>query len=275
MKKRWLCTLLALLLTVSAFAGCSGGADASSSSNAGGQETSRDADDPYAEHLSFEIFSIDGAEEMLDYPLVAEACEKFNIDFTVQLVAWDNWDDVTRTLAATDSFPEVIAWYNLNYAEYVEWAQEGIFKALPSDLSAYPNLEALTEKYTIFEKLLVDGNLYAFPKIKNNNPYNEYDSYMFAYRRDWANAMGLDYAPVQDLTWDEFKDYLRKVKAEDPGQLGEKLIPFDFENGGNSWCGFARKWNPYISGYEMVDGQYVWGAPDPTTMEASGEIKSL
>ena len=151
MKKRWLCTLLALLLTVSAFAGCSGGADASSSSNAGGQETSRDADDPYAEHLSFEIFSIDGAEEMLDYPLVAEACEKFNIDFTVQLVAWDNWDDVTRTLAATDSFPEVIAWYNLNYAEYVEWAQEGIFKALPSDLSAYPNLEALTEKYTIFE----------------------------------------------------------------------------------------------------------------------------
>ncbi len=42
---------------------------------------------------------------MLDYPLVAEACEKFNIDFTVQLVAWDNWDDVTRTLAATDSFP--------------------------------------------------------------------------------------------------------------------------------------------------------------------------
>ncbi len=275
MKKRWLCTLLALLLTVSAFAGCSGGADASSSSNAGGQETSRDADDPYAEHLSFEIFSIDGAEEMLDYPLVAEACEKFNIDFTVQLVAWDNWDDVTRTLAATDSFPEVIAWYNLNYAEYVEWAQEGIFKALPSDLSAYPNLEALTEKYTIFEKLLVDGNLYAFPKIKNNNPYNEYDSYMFAYRRDWANAMGLDYAPVQDLTWDEFKDYLRKVKAEDPGQLGEKLIPFDFENGGNSWCGFARKWNPYISGYEMVDGQYVWGAPDPTSMDAILEIKSL
>ena len=113
--------------------------------------------------------------------------------------------------------------------------RRAFFKALPSDLSAYPNLEALTEKYTIFEKLLVDGNLYAFPKIKNNNPYNEYDSYMFAYRRDWANAMGLDYAPVQDLTWDEFKDYLRKVKAEDPGQLGEKLIPFDFENGGNSW----------------------------------------
>ncbi len=104
----------------------------------------------------------------------------------------------------------------------------GHFKALPSDLSAYPNLEALTEKYTIFEKLLVDGNLYAFPKIKNNNPYNEYDSYMFAYRRDWANAMGLDYAPVQDLTWDEFKDYLRKVKDGGPRPARRKADPLRF-----------------------------------------------
>lgn len=283
MKKNLFCALLAAVMAASCLAGCSGeesSSTASSSSSAStaesSQDTSSDAEaDPYAEHLSFEVFSIDGSEEMLEYPLVAEACEKFNMDFTVQLVAWDNWDDVTRTLAATDSFPEVIAWYNLNYAEYVEWAQEGVFKAIPSDLSAYPNLEELTEKYTIFDKLLVDGELYAFPKIKNNNPYNEYDSYMFAYRRDWANAMGLNYEPVQDLTWDEFKEYLYMVKEQDPGQLGDRLVPFDFENGGNSWCGFARKWNPYISGYKMVDGQYEWGAPDPSSLEAINEIKEL
>ena len=161
MKKSLFCALLAAVMAASCLSGCSGGGEessstASSSSSAStaesSQDTSSDAEaDPYAEHLSFEVFSIDGSEEMLEYPLVAEACEKFNMDFTVQLVAWDNWDDVTRTLAATDSFPEVIAWYNLNYAEYVEWAQEGVFKAIPSDLSAYPNLEELTEKYTIFD----------------------------------------------------------------------------------------------------------------------------
>lgn len=283
MKKRMLCALLTVIMAASCLAGCG---DAGKSSGTGSSQTASSGEssqapessaesDPYAEHLSFEIFTIDGSEEMLKYPLVAEACEKFNMDFSIQLVAWDNWDDVTRTLAATDSFPEVIAWYNLNYAEYVEWAQEGVFKAIPNDLSAYPNLEALTEKYTIFDKLMVDGDLYAFPKIKNNNPYNEYDSYMFAYRRDWANAMGLNYAPVQDITWDEFKDYLRKVKTEDPGKLGDKLVPFDLEHGGNSWCGLARKWNPYIAGYKMVDGQYTWGAPDSTSMDAILEIKEL
>ena len=283
MKKNLFCTLLAAMMVATCMSGCGNTASDSQSSQEGASastdsastESGESEENPYAEHLSFEVFTIDGSEDMMEYPLVAEACEKFNFDFEIQLVAWDNWDDVTRTLAATDSFPEVIAWYNLNYSEYVEWAQEGVFKAIPNDLSAYPNLEALTEKYTIFDKLKVDGNLYAFPKIKNNNPYNEYDSYMFAYRRDWAKAMGLDYEPVQDLTWDEFKEYLQKVKTEDPGNLGDKLIPFDFENGANSWCGFARKWNPYISGYKMVDGQYVWGAPDPTSLDAIYEIKEL
>ncbi len=284
--KKWLCALLAVIVAVSCLAGCNGDTSkdnstskndtsskeiSSAASTAQGEDNTPD----YSEHLKFEIFSIDGSEEMMNYPLVAEACEKFNFEFDIQIVAWDNWDEVTRTLAATDSFPEVIAWYNLNYPEYVEWAQEGVFKALPKDMSAYPNLQALTEKYTIFDKLIVDGELYAFPKIKNNNPYNEYDSYMFAYRRDWANAMGLDYAPVQDITWDEFKEFLQKVKTEDPGKLGDKLVPFDFENGGNSWCGFARKWNPEISGYKLVDGKYIWGAPDPTSLEAINEIKEL
>ncbi len=284
MKKQLFSALLAAILAASCLAGCSGegqesstaSSSAQSSGAAGESQAAETGGEPdYSEHLSFEVFSIDGSEDMMDYPLVAEACEKFNMEFTIQLVAWDNWGDVTRTLAATDSFPEVVAWYDLNYPEYVEWAQEGVFKALPDDLSAYPNLQALTEKYTIFEKLKVDGKLYAFPKIKNNNPYNEYDSYMFAYRRDWAEAMGLDYAPVQDLTWDEFREFLQKVKDEDPGQLGDRLVPFDLENGANSWCGMARKWNPYISGYELVDGKYVWGAPDETSMDAILEFKDM
>lgn len=282
MGRKILGLLLSICMSAALLTGCgstgsteTGGntAGAAGTENTGAQEA--EDTDPYAEHLSFEVFTIDGSEDMMDLPLVKEACEKFNIDFSIQIVAWDNWDDVTNTLAATDSFPEVIAWYNLNYAQYVEWAQEGVLKALPEDMSAYPNLEALMEKYTIFEKLKVDGNLYAFPKIKNNNPYNEYDSYMFAYRRDWAEAMGLDYAPVQDLTWDEFIDYLELLKEKDPGNLGDKLIPFDLEHGGNSWAGFARMWNPYISSYEMVDGQYQWGALDESSLEGIYEIKEM
>lgn len=285
MLKKTISLILILSLMAAMFVGCGGKEDSVAQNNGSdvakktdadaGKQAGTEEDDPYAEHLMFEIFTIDGSEDMMNYPLVKEACEKFNFDFTIQLVAWDNWDDVTRTLAATDSFPEVIAWYNLSYTEYVEWAREGVFKAFPSDMSAYPNLNELMEKYSIFDKVLVDGELYAFPKIKNNNPFNEYESYMFAYRRDWARQMGLDYAPVQDMTWDEFIEYLELVKAKDPGQLGDKLIPFDLEHGGNSWCGLAKKWNPEIAGYKLEDGKYVWGAPDASSMDAILEIKNM
>ena len=285
MLKKTISLILILSLMAAMFVGCGGKEDSVAQNNGSdvakktdadaGKQAGTEEDDPYAEHLTFEIFTIDGSEDMMNYPLVKEACEKFNFDFTIQLVAWDNWDDVTRTLAATDSFPEVIAWYNLSYTEYVEWAREGVFKAFPSDMSAYPNLNELMEKYSIFDKVLVDGELYAFPKIKNNNPFNEYESYMFAYRRDWARQMGLDYAPVQDMTWDEFIEYLELVKAKDPGQLGDKLIPFDLEHGGNSWCGLAKKWNPEIAGYKLEDGKYVWGAPDASSMDAILEIKNM
>lgn len=77
-------------------------------------------ENPYAEHLTFKVFTIDGSDDMFNWPLVKQAMEKFNFDFEIQLVAWDSWDESTRTLAYTQSLPEVIAWYNLNKDEYLE-----------------------------------------------------------------------------------------------------------------------------------------------------------
>ncbi len=232
--------------------------------------------DPYAEHLSFTVFTIDGADDMFDWPLVKQAMEKFNFDFKIQLVAWDSWDQVTRTLAYTDTLPEVLAWYNMNYSEYREWVEEGVFKALPDDLSAYPNLEKLRDTYTVFQQIQdEDGHIYCFPKIKNSNPVNLYSTYMFAYRRDWAKAIGYDFDPVQKLTYAEFVDYLRAVKEKDPGQMGNKLVPLDFDNGGNHWALFAQQWNLYVASFKVEDGKYVWGAPDETSLQGIRAIKQL
>ena len=232
-------------------------------------------DDPYAEHLSFTVFTIDGADDMFDWPLVKQAMEKFNFDFKIHLVAWDSWDESTRTLAYTQSLPEVIAWYNLNKDEYLEWVEEDVFKALPDDMSAYPNLQRLIDTYTCFNEFRVDGKLYAFPKIKNSNPVNLYTTYMFAYRRDWAREMGYDFAPVQTLTYDEFLAYLRDVKAKDPGHMGDKLVPLDLDNGGNHWALLAQQWNQRIGSFDIVDGQYVWGAQNESSLEAIKQIKTM
>ena len=222
-------------------------------------------ENPYAEHLTFKVFTIDGSDDMFNWPLVKQAMEKFNFDFEIQLVAWDSWDESTRTLAYTQSLPEVIAWYNLNKDEYLEWVEEGVFKALPDDMSAYPNLEKLINSYTCFDQFRVDGKLYTFPKIKNSNPVNLYTTYMFAYRRDWAKAMGYDWAPVQTLTYDEFVAYLRDVKEKDPGHMGDKLVPLDLDNGGKHWAMLAQLWNQRI-GSSTTTVCWRWTATTiPTT----------
>lgn len=238
-------------------------------------ETSEEVN-PYEEKLSFTVLSLDNTENFMEYPLVVEAKEKFNFDFEIQQVAWDNWDQTVRTLAATDSLPEVVTWYNLNYAEYLDWVEQGVLKALPDDLSKYPKLQEITENYDVFDYIRVDGKLYAFPKVINSNPFNSYDPYFIVYRRDWAAEMGKDFDPVQEMTWDEFIDYLEEVKAKDPAGLGDKLVAFDLVDGGESWIEFIRRtFNPGIYGFQKVDGKYVWTTNDESSLEGIKAIKQL
>lgn len=87
--------------------------------------------------------------------------------------------------------------------------------------------------------------------------------------------MGFDFAPSQELTYDEFLDFLQALKDKDPGNLTDKLVPMDLDHGGSSWLEFARQISPYIDSYEKVDGEYVWGAKDPKSIEAIKVIKDL
>lgn len=231
--------------------------------------------DPYAEFLEFTVFSLDDSPDFQEFPMVKAAQEKFNCKINIQQVAWDSWGETTRTLAATKSLPEVIAWYDLNYNEYLKWVDQGIFKAMP-DLADYPNLKKITEDYSIFEKLKVGGKLYAFPKIITSNPWNQYSNEMFIYRRDWAKAMGHDYKPVQVLTYPEFITYLEEVKAKDPGKLGDKLVPLDLTHGGGSWKDFISfQFNSRLLGYKKADGKYQWGADDPSSLKGILELNKL
>lgn len=232
------------------------------------------AEDEALPFIEFTVLSLDYPEGFDDFPLVKQAKEKFNFDFTVQQVAWDTWDETVRTYAATGSLPEVIAWYNLNYGEYKQWAEQGVFKALP-DMAKYPLLKENLDKLDVDDYLYVDGQLYCNPKINNNQPVNQFKNYMTLYRRDWAKAVGLDYAPVQEVTYAEFVEYLNLVKEKDPGNVGDGLIACDPESGGEGWVAMAAWWNHNIDRYYEKDGKVYWGARDPESLEGVLQVKAL
>lgn len=266
-----LTSLLALTATACGNTGGGPSAGTANSASTGGAGESA----PYAEHLEFTVLSLDDAPDFMEYPQVKEAMEKFNFSFKIQQVAWDTWDETTRTLVATDSLPEVVAWYNLNYSEYLQWVEQDVFKAFPEDMDEYPNLKEIMDSYDIFDKITVDGKLYAFPKVINNNPWNEYANLTVMYRRDWARAMKYDFEPVQEIEWDELVKYLEDLKEKDPGKLGDKLVPFDTIHGGLSWVDVAKQWNQSIDGFVKVDGKYTFGGDDASSLIAITKLKEL
>lgn len=268
-KKTTVCLLSsAMMLSLSACSSKSAASTASASTADNGD---------YSKHLSFTVLSIDDNDEFMNWPLVKEAEEKFNFDFNIQQVAYDTWSDSLRTMAATNSLPDVVAWYDLpSFNEYSDWASQGILKAFPEDMSAYPQLQSLMDSHQIFDHLKIDDKLYAFPKINLNDPWYSYDPYYFLYRRDWAEKMGLDYGAVQDMTWDQFVNYLKLVKEKDPGNIGDKLVPLDMDNGGQDWTRFSQLWNQNLGTYKKNDdGKYVWGSDDTSSITAINKLHEL
>lgn len=280
--KKYLALMLSAAMIATLFTGCK-------SSDSNGEESVKTQESEESEKtdtaqesetLSFSVLTIDDDPEFMEWPLVKEAKEKFHIEFTNQLAAWDSWDETFRTLAATDSLPEVIAWYNLKYSEYASYVEQGVFKPFPEDLSAYPNIKKRMESYSVCDDMKIDGVLYAMPKTINENPYNEYSPSLIVYRKDWAKALGYDFDDVQELSWEEFVDYLTAVKTKDPGALGDNLVPFDFYHGGQGWLDFVSlQWNPYLSSntsqYEKTDSGYMWGAKNEKSLQGILEFKKL
>ena len=271
-------TLLAVILVLAMLAGC-GGAPSSDSANAsptGTNVVAADSASSGLENMSFEVLCFTGDEDIYDFPVPAEGLKLFNIDVTLIPIPWNDWDTKVRTMAATADLPEVIAWYNLSYGEYISWVTQDVFEPLPDDLTPYPHLNQITKDYRIHDFIRVDGKMYVFPKVINNNPYNEYSPNLWGYRRDWAKKLDLDYAPVQQITFDEMVNFARSAKEADFAGMGDMFIGLDGPNGYRSLDWYISMYNPNFGKiYRADSGQYVWGTSDPSSLEGLLAIRDL
>ena len=194
--------------------------------------------------------------------------EKFNLTFDYIPVNWSDWNEKIRTWIATDDAPDLI-WWDLKGAqaqEFKSWASQGAFSPFKAEYftADRPNLSHVYQNSPSVEALSVDGDLYAWPSLRDNPPeaQNCYTS-VWDYSRDWARAVG-KYNEDDIYTWDEWIDLLRAVYTEDPGQNGPAnavlVMPtWAFPHApvlfisapaaeGNETCSYIRG----------ADGQYVW-----------------
>ena len=145
--------------------------------------------------------------------------EKFGVSIKASNYAYEDWDTMVNTAIngnnLTDSIQFNLKAYNFG-STYEEWVGFGMLKALPDNMSKWPNLKKMLDSISNIDALKVDGKLYGIPIANDiNNPQKDFSNFTYVYRRDWAkqidelNKNVPNYVPVYKegdvYSWDEFK----------------------------------------------------------------------
>ena len=141
--------------------------------------------------------------------------EKFGVSIKASNYAYEDWDTMVNTAINGNNLTDTIQFnlkaYNFG-STYESWVDFGMLKALPDDMSKWPNLKSMLDNISNIDALKVGGKLYGIP-IANDikNPQKDFSNFTYVYRRDWAkkiDEMYPDRDPVYRegdvYTWDEF-----------------------------------------------------------------------
>ena len=153
--------------------------------------------------------------------------EKFGIHIKASNYDYNSWDEMVNTAINGNNLTDVIH-FNLkayNYGStYERWVDDMMIKALPNDLSKWPNLNQMINSISNVDALKIDGKLYGIPIMNDiTNTEKDFSNFTYVYRRDWAkqiddmHAGDVSYTPVYKegdvYTWAEFDRLIKAFKA--------------------------------------------------------------
>ena len=171
--------------------------------------------------ISFGYWDIDTmASSQNPDGLTAFLEEKFGFAADAVSFNWNSYQQQYKILATAGDLPDVFTTVFLsssdadNTAAFNQMVENGSIRPIPEDLSEYPNLEALLER---FEGLRgSDGHRYAIPHPVFEEPILSSSDAAMLVRRDWMENLGLENP-------ESIEDFIRLAAAfanEDPDGNG-------------------------------------------------------
>lgn len=153
MKKttRFLALALSVLMLLGALAGCAASTtepentpaqDSAKTEQTAQTETTDNTAEPAEAPVEVSI-AIWGAEDALanpDDPILKQLEEKTGVRLVPQNVTWDDSEQKIQLWATNGQLPDIFAGDFVSKSFYGNWIDQGVIRALPDDLSAYPNL---------------------------------------------------------------------------------------------------------------------------------------
>ena len=193
----------------------------------------------------------------------------FNVTWELEAIPGDGGNDKVRAMINGDTLPDILRWYTFDINEIADYIDQGYFYEFPEGWEErWPHLAQMQTlvPYAAALKERVGGGTYTLfhPVFFNNAPSEHLVSHQGVYiRKDWAEAVGFE---IKDAyTMSEVMEFARLVKEQDPGQIGEHLVPISIFDG---WArqAFLEASYPQQDLIYKENGKYVWGFADERTL---------
>lgn len=219
--KRILALALSLIMLMGVLAGCASEktaspateakkAEAAQSTQAEEKPTEEEKEEPI--EVSIAIWGIEDALTDPNDPVLQKIEEAAGIKIVPQNVTWDDAEQKIQLWATNGQLPDIFAGDFVSKAFYGKWIDEKVIRALPDDLSAYPNLAEHLQMERA-KAAMRDGKYYMIPRTTYSDiTYSVLDRNV-VYRWDLAQAAGVEKEPE---TYEEFCEMIKKIIAADP-----------------------------------------------------------
>ncbi|WP_261306313.1 extracellular solute-binding protein [Paenibacillus andongensis] len=198
-----------------------------------------------------------------------DIAKKFNITIKPVQVTWNDWTEKVKVWAASNQLPDMFAnpIATDNTALYTTWAKQGVIKALPDDLSAYPNLKKLMSTPAV-QPLKVDGKFYMIPRNSGDDTPITFTR-PIRYRKDWAEQAGFTSAPK---SFEDFAAMTKAVMKQHPGIAGLSVNNKDYLL--TQFLGSFPEFEVPNS-WVKEDGKWIPAFTSPKTYTGIGQLRSL
>lgn len=199
--------------------------------------------------------------------------DKFGVSISPKGYSWTDWDSQVTSAVNGDNMPHVFHW-NLEadtFPTLERWARGGSLRALPDDLSAYPNVARLVSEATAIEQMKIGGKLYCLPLVRNPQDTDTvYSEFTYVYRKDWAKRLAAknptkygDLYKADDVyTYAEFERLLNAFKDEDMAGNGKTVPLADVEWSFPSVANYFKD-APHAYVLNAQTGKYEWNFATP------------
>lgn len=281
--KRKLIGLLALLVAVTCiFSGCGNG-----------KKTSTDN----GERMTITIGYPAADETWTNDEYYRYIADKFNVDIEFQTLSADSASEKARIWISSGSMPDVVLTTSFSMDEYSKYAEQGMIRPLPEGWAErYPNVGFGMEMTGLMSELeaLHDGEIYALVRpqdafkdyigefreaykngedleaMMSQEKYMGIDGYGFAYRKDWAEKLGIETDTI--MKYDDFMEMAKKFKEADLGSVGASNvvgIAADYTEAPNFFVTIFNSSYNYF--HKDENGKYVCGYLEDSTAKGVKE----